>query len=110
MGRSESLDSEEIKFICGQVLRGRTDRQIQSDLAEYWGQGDLRTIRYVRRVFEAGKEVLMESLARTGYSVEGGLADKVKEAVDIVEHLGRGLRPVLNKKTGKMEYETWLEI
>ena len=47
MGCSESLDIEEIKFICRQIMAGRTDTQIKSALEEDWGKRDIRTIRLI---------------------------------------------------------------
>ena len=111
MGRAESLDVEEIKFICSQIMAGRLDRQIQGDLEENWGKRDIRTIRLIRRVFEAGQEVLMEHLTRTGRISEGQIAEDIRRTIDIVNHMVKGLRPVYyNERTGQIEYEAWLEI
>ncbi len=110
MGRSESLDIEEIKFICRQILTGRTDTQIKSALEEDWGKRDIRTIRLIRRVFQAGQEVLMEDLSRTEKMTKGQLDEDIGRAIDIVNHMSKGLRPVYDERTGKITYETWLEF
>lgn len=111
MGRNESLDIEEIKFICEQVIKGRTDRQIKSDLEEDWGPRDIRTIRLVRRIFQAGQEVIVDDLSRTGKLTQGQLGEDINRVIDIVNHMSKGLRPVYyDKGTGKVEYETWLEL
>ncbi len=110
MGLKESLDVEEIKFICRQIITGRTDAQIKSSLEEDWGKRDIRTIRQVRRVFEAGREVIMEHLDRTGEIAKDQLGEDFSRAIDVVNHMVRGLRPVYNEKTGKITYETWLEF
>ena len=111
MGRAESLDIEEIKYICSQILAGRLDRQIKDDLEENWGKRDTRTIRLIRRVFEAGQEAFMEHLTRTGRIAEGQIAEDIRRTIDIVKHMAKGLRPVYyNERTGQVKYETWLEI
>ena len=110
MGRSEPLDSEEIKFICTQIMVGRTDTQIKSALEENWGKRDIRTIRLIRRVFEAAQEVILERLVKTGKIAEGQLSEDVSRAIEVVNHMVRGQRPYFNDKTGKIEYEAWLEI
>jgi len=109
MGKRERLDSEEIKFICKQILKGRTDKQIKDDLAADWGNRDKRTISYVRRVFEAGQEVLTERLDKIKDMTDGPSKEDMERTIKIVEKMSQGLRPVYNKKTGKTTYETWLE-
>lgn len=110
MGRSESLDIEEIKFICIQIMAGRIDTQIKSALEEDWGKRDIRTIRLIRRVFEASKEVLMDDLSRTAKMARGQLGEDISRVIDIVNHMSKGLRPVYDERTGKIMYETWLEF
>lgn len=110
MGRAESLDSEEIRFICSQIMAGRTDTQIKSAIEEDWGKRDVRTIRLIRRIFEAGQEVLIERLTRTGAIAEGQLGEDISRTIDIVNHMSKGLRPVYNKRTGEITYETWLDF
>ena len=110
MGRAESLDSEEIKFICDQIMAGRTDTQIKGALAEDWGKRDIRTVRQIRRVFEACQEVLTERLAKTGNTAGGQLGEDISRTIDIVNHMAQGLRPVTDARTGQIVYETWLEI
>lgn len=110
MGRAEPPDIEEIKFICSQVMAGRTDTQIKSDLDEDWGKRDIRTIRLIRRVFEAGREVLDERLARTGETAKGQLAEDISRTIDIVNHMTKGLRPVYDHRTGEITYEAWSEL
>lgn len=110
MGRSESLDIKEIKYICEQIMRGRTDSQIKSDLAEDWGKRDIRTIRQVRRVFTTAQEVLMDTLNKSSKMAGGQMGEDILRTVDIVKHMTQGLRPVHNEKTGKITYEAWLEI
>jgi len=110
MGRNESLDTEEIKFICNQIMEGRIDTQIKSALEEDWGKRDVRTIRLVRRVFVAGQEVIIEHLTKTGDVAKGLLAEDISRTIDIVNHMSKGSRPVYNERTGDVEYETWLEF
>lgn len=110
MGRADSPDTEEIKFICGEIMAGRTDTQIKSALEEDWGKRDIRTIRSIRRVFEAGQEVLNERLAKSGEISKGSLGEDISRTIDIVKHMSQGLRPVYNGRTGKITYEAWLEI
>ena len=110
MGRNESPDVEEIKIICKQIIKGRTDRQIKSALEEDWGLRDLRTIRQIRRIFEAGQEVLMDNLSRTGKLTQGQLGEDINRVIDIVNHMSKGLRPIYDERTGKITYETWLEF
>lgn len=110
MGRKEPLDIEEIKFICRQVINGRTDSQIKSALEDDWGQRDIRTIRLIRRIFQAGQEVIMDNLSRTGKMATGQLGEDINRVIDIVNHMSKGLRPVYDEKTGKITYEAWLEF
>lgn len=111
MGRRESPDIEEIKYICEQTLKGRNAGQIKVDLEEDWGGRDIRTIRFVMRVFSASEEVIMDNLSKTGKLVQGKLGEDIKRAIDIVDHMSKGLRPThYNKETGKVEYEAWLEF
>lgn len=110
MGRSESLDIEEIKFICNQIIAGRTDTQIKSALEDGWGKRDIRTLRSIRRIFEAGQEVLIEHLGRTGEIAKGQLGEDISRTIDIVNHMCKGLRPVYDERTGEIKYETWLEF
>jgi hypothetical protein len=110
MGQKESLDIEEIKFICRQIIAGRTDSQIKGALLEDWGKRDVRTIRQIRRIFQASQEVLMENFSKTEKMAKGQLSDDISRAIDIVNHMARGLRPVYDEKTGKITYETWLEF
>ena len=110
MGSSESLDTEEIKFICIQMIKGRTDTQIKSALEEDWGKRDIRTIRLIRRVFEASQEVLMDNLSRTEKMAKGQLGEDISRSVEIVNHMSKGLRPVYDERTGKITYEAWLEF
>ncbi len=102
MGRSESLDIEEIKFICKQIITGRTDTQIKSALEEDWGKRDIRTIRLIRRVFQASQEVLMDNLSRTEKMSNGQLGEDISRTIDIVNHMIKGLRPVYDERTGKI--------
>jgi hypothetical protein len=103
--------SEEIKFICRQIIAGRLDKQIKEDLEENWGKRDIRTIRLIRRVFEAGHEVVIDHLRTTGRMAEGQLSEDIRRTIDIVDHMVQGLRPVYqDKKSGEIKYETWLEI
>ncbi len=112
MGQKESLDIEEIKFICRQVIAGRNDTQIKSALEEDWGQRDIRTIRLIRRIFEAGQQVVVEHLIETGRIADiGQLGVEIGRTVDVVKHMSKGLRPVsYDEKTGEVKYETWLEF
>ncbi len=110
MGRSESLDIEEIKFICRQIVAGRTDTQTKNALEEDWGKRDIRTIRLIRRVFQASQEVVMEDLTRTGKMANGQLGEDISRAIDIVNHMSKGLRPVYDERTDKITYEAWLEF
>ncbi len=110
MGRNESPDIEEIKFICEQIIKGRTDNQIKSALEDDWGRRDIRTIRLVSRIFQVGKEVIMDELSRTGKLAQGQQGEDINRVIDIVNHMSKGLRPVYDEKTGKIEYETWLEF
>jgi len=111
MGRRESPDIEEIKYICEQTLRRRTAGQIKVDLEEDWGGRDIRTIRFVMRVFSASEEVIMENLSRTGRLIQGKLSEDINRVIDIVDHMSKGLRPTYyDKATGKIEYEAWLEF
>ncbi len=111
MGRNESPDVGEIKFICEQIILGRTDGQIKSELEEDWGGRDIRTIRDIRRIFQAGKEVIMEDIGKAGRLVQGQLGEDINRVIDIVDHMSKGLRPVYyDKETGKVEYEAWLEF
>ena len=110
MGSKEPLDIEEIKFICRQVIKGRTDRQIKTALEDDWGQRDIRTIRLVRRIFQAGQEVIVEDLGKEGKLAQGQLGEDINRVIDIVNHMSKGLRPVYDERTGKIEYEAWLEF
>ena len=107
MGRRESLDIEEIKFICKQIMAGRTDTQIKSTLEEDWGKRDIRTLRLIRRVFEAGREVLIE---RLGEIAKGQLGKDISRTIDIVNKMTKGSRPVYDERTGEIKYEAWLEF
>jgi len=107
MGRKESLDVEEIKFICKQIMAGRTDTQIKSTLEEDWGKRDIRTLRLIRRVFEAGREVLIE---RLGEIAKGQLGKDISRTIDIVNKMTKGSRPVYDERTGEIKYEAWLEF
>lgn len=110
MGQAESLDIEEIKFICSQIMVGRTDRQIKSALEEDWGKRDIRTIRAIRRTFEAGQEVLIEHLVKRAEMAEGRLGEDIRRTIEIVNHMSRGLRPAYDERTGEIKYEAWLEF
>jgi hypothetical protein len=110
MGRKEALDSAEIKFICNQIIAGRNDTQIKSALEEDWGKRDIRTIRLIRRVFEAGQEALIEHLTETQGITTGQLANDIKRTIEIVDKMTKGSRPLYDERTGKIEYEAWLEF
>lgn len=103
-------DSAEIKFICSQIIAGRTDTQIKSALEEDWGERDIRTIRLVRRVFEAGREVLIGYLAQIEGVTKGRLAEDLKRTIEIMDKMTKGSRPVYDERTGKITYEAWLEF
>ena len=110
MGRKEPLDIEEIKFICNQIIAGRTDTQIKSALEEDWGKRDIRTIRLVRRVFEAGREVLIDHLTQIEGVTKGQPAEDIKRTIEIVDKMTKGSRPMYDERTGKITYGTWLEF
>ena len=110
MRSAERLDHEEIKYICEQILKGRSDKQIKDDLAGNWGNRDKRTIAYVRRVFEAAQEVLTDRLDKIKDMPDGPSKKDMERTIEIVEKMSKGLRPVYNAKTGKTSYETWLEF
>lgn len=110
MGKNERMDSEEIKFICELILKGKNDTQIKDALLDDWGNRDRRTIYYVRMVFEAAQEVLTDRLAKIRDILDGPSKEYIERTIEIVEKMSQGLRPVYNEKTGEITYEGWLEI
>ena len=110
MGKNERIDSEEIKFICERILKGKNDTQIKDALLDDWGNRDRRTIYYVRMIFEAAQEVLTDRLAKIRDMPDGPSKEDIERTIEIVEKMSQGLRPVYNKKTGKITYEAWLEF
>ena len=110
MGSRESPDIEEIKFICKQILKGRTDGQIKGDLEEDQGGRDIRTIRNIRRIFLAGHEVTMESLSRAGIIAHGQPVMNFSQFVEMVSQMNKGMRPIYDEKTGKITYMGGLEF
>ena len=110
MGKTERMDSEEIKFICERILKGNTNKQIKDALLDDWGNRDKRTINYVRSIFEAAQEVLTDRLAKIGDMPDGLSNEDIERTVEIVKKMTQGLRPVYDKKTGKITYEAWLEF
>ena len=91
-------------------MAGRTDTQIKSALEDDWGKRDIRTLRLIRRVFEAGQELFIEHLGRTGEITKGQLGEDISRTIDIVSNMSKGLRPVYDERTGKIKYEAWLEF
>jgi hypothetical protein len=111
MGRGEPLDRDEIKFICEHLMLGAGDEQIQRALGKD-GRSirDIRTVRNIRRVFEVSREVLRERFERMRDMPDGLSNEDIERTVEIVEKMSQGLRPVYDKKTGKITYEAWLEF
>ena len=110
MGRREDLDLEELKFICQQIMLGRTDAQIIGELADDWGGRDKRTIRNIRRTFEAAQEVLLEKLSEIRDLSDTPSREEIDKACEIVEKMSQSLRPIKDHKTGKIMYEAWPEF
>ena len=108
MGRSEELDLEELKFICHQMMLGRTDAQIIGDLAEEWGGRDKRTIRSIRRTFEATQEVILAHMDKMKSLNDGPPQTNTDMFIDDYNNTAKGLRPVKDK-SGNLKYEPWLE-
>jgi len=104
MGRRESPDIEEIKFICDCILKGRTDGQIKGDLEEDQGGRDVRTIRKIRRIFLAGHEVTMGYLKRAGIITKDQPNIDFNQFVEMVSKMDQGLHPYYDEKTGKIIY------
>lgn len=109
MGSVAEPDFEETKFICTQILRGRSDRQIQGDL-EDWGGRHKRTISRIRMIFEAAQEVLAERLSQMRDLPGTPSKEEVERTREIVEKMSQGLRPIKDPKTGEIRYESWLEF
>jgi len=66
---------------------------------------------YEQKFYEAAKEKLeghLREMAEKAIEGEAGL--NIRQAIDIVEHMARGLRPIYDEKTGEISYETWLEF
>ncbi len=110
MGSVEGPGFDETKYICEQILKGRSDRQIQGDLAEFWGGRHKRTISRIRMVFEVAQEVLAERLSQMRDLPDTPSKEEIERTREIVEKMSQGLRPIKDPKTGKLKYESWLEI
>ncbi len=111
MGRGEPLDTDEIRSICEYCLRGYSDEEIQRTL----GRGrtdyrDLRTIRNIRRIFVIAQDVLREQLDKLK-SMQDSLPEQdINKIIEIVDNVSKGRRPVVDKDTGEIKYESFIEL
>jgi hypothetical protein len=125
MGRRQDFSTEEIGFLVQSFIKGLSNTDIREEIQDKTGfpPRSVRSISKIKKIYDAVKKAYEQKLYEAnkekleGYlhemaekAMEGEAGLKIRQAIDIVEHMARGLRPVYDRKTGEIKYETWLEF
>ena len=125
MGKGQDFSAEEIEFLVQCFMKGLSNKDIREEIQEETGlpPRSARSVGKIRKIYEAVKEAYEQKFYEAAKekleghlremaekAMEGEAGSSIRQAIDIVEHMARGLRPVYDERTGKIMYETWLEF
>lgn len=111
MGRGKAYDDDEVRRICEYCLRGFSDEEIQRTLGRSeTGSRSLRKIKDIRREFWIAQDFLVQKLEKLK-SMQDSLPEQdVNRIIEIVNNMSKGRRPVYNKDTNEIRYESFMEL
>jgi len=125
MGKGQDFSAEEIEFLVQCFMKGLSNKDIREEIQEETGlpPRSARSVGKIRKIYEAVKEAYEQKFYEAAKekleghlremaekAIEGEAGLNIRQAIDIVEHMARGLRPIYDEKTGEISYETWLEF